>query len=143
MGRKSPAASKSRTRVIVPKFPTITNLKQWHVQLVRNVVLASGRTDHAEVQWMNAVMAVNSKFEDFADCGGARFATLDIKLHAALTQIIKDGCKTLAAKLSSLEDSTITKGGIVNGRQVAWLVHDWFRLNPEMKPLMGFKPSRT
>ena len=67
-------------------------------------------------------MKEGSKFDDFADSGGARFATLDIKLHAALTQVIKDGCKTLAAKLSSLEDSTMTKGGIVNGRQVVWLV---------------------
>ena len=86
---------------------------------------------------MGAVLANNSKFEDFANSGGARFATLDIKLHAAKTQVINDGCKTLAAKLSSLEDSAMTKGGMVTGRQVAWLVHDRLQFYSEIKPLYG------
>ena len=82
---------KEHDKVACPKFPTVINLKQWHNQLVRNVVLASGRTDHAEVEWMNAVLASGSKFEDFAASGGVRFATLDLKLHAAVTQCIKEG----------------------------------------------------
>ena len=33
----------------------------------------------------------------------------------------------------------MTKGMIVMGRLVLWLIHDWFRLNPDMKPLFGLQ----
>ena len=39
-------------KVTAPNFPAITNLRQWHNQLARNLVLASGRTDGAEVKWL-------------------------------------------------------------------------------------------
>ena len=121
---------KEQDKVLAPKFPTISNLRQWHVQLARNLMVASGRTDGAEVEWLNEVLKDGSKFEDFYSSGAARFATLDIKLHAALTAVVKEGCRTLAAKLSSMEDAVMTKGAFVRGWHIVWLIHDWFRLNP-------------
>ena len=130
---------KEHDKVSCPKFPTAVNLKVWHNQLVRNVILASGRTDHAEVEWLNAVLSAGSKFEDFATSGGARFATLDLKLHAAVTQCIKEGNKTLASKMATLEDECMLKSTIIKGRQLVWMIHHWFRVNPEMKPVYGLK----
>ena len=130
---------KEMDRVTVPKFPTLASLKQWHSQLIRNLVLASGRTDHVELRWLDEILKVGAKFEDFHNSGGARFATLDIKLHCAMTQVIKDGCRTLAAKLSTLEDEAMAKGMLLKGRQLVWLVHDWFRLNPEMQQVYGLQ----
>ena len=95
---------KEADKVLVPKFPSITNLKQWHNQLARNLVLASGRTDGQEVAWLNMVLADGAKIDLFELSGEARFATLDIKLHSALTVCIKEGNKALAAKLSNIED---------------------------------------
>ena len=66
-------------------------------------------------------------------------ATLDIKLHMAVTAVIKEGNRTLATKVSSLEDSALMKGSILKGRQLVWLVHDWFKLNADMKPLYGLQ----
>ena len=60
----------------------------------------------------------------FEVSGSARFATLDIKLHCAMTQCIKDGCKPLAAKLSTMEDEAMAMNKILKGRQLVWLVHD-------------------
>ena len=61
-------------------------------------MLAGGRADGDEVRWWNEILREDAKFEDFTDSGGARYATLDLKLHTALAAIIKAGCKTLAAK---------------------------------------------
>ena len=51
---------KEMDRVTVPKFPTLANLKQWHSQLIRNLVLASGRTDHAELKWLDEIRSRTS-----------------------------------------------------------------------------------
>ena len=130
---------KEQDKITIPKFPTVNNIKQFHNQVARNLVLASGRTDGAEVKWWNEVMKDGAKFNDFADSGDPRFATLDLKLHCALTQCVRDGNRTLAAKLASMEDEAMTKGMILKGRQLGWLIHDWFRLNPDLKPLYGLQ----
>ena len=31
------------------------------------------------------------------------------------------------------------RGELLKGRQLGWLIHDWFRLNPHMKPLYGLQ----
>ena len=94
----------------------ISNLKQWHNQLARNLVLASGRTDGQEVEWLNMVLADGAKFDLFESSGEARFATLDIKLHSALMVCITEGNKALAAKLSKMGDEYMMKGKIIKGR---------------------------
>ena len=40
-------------------------------------------------------------------------------------------------KVASLEDAALTKGTVLKGRQLVFLVHDWFKLNPHLKPLFG------
>ena len=130
---------KEQDKVTAPKFPSITQTRNWHNTVGRNLMLASGRADGAEVLWWNKVMEDGAKFEDFADSGGARFAILDLKLHQCLTAVIKEGCRTLAAKLATMEDKAMMNGEILKGRQLGWLIHDWFRLNPNMKPLYGFQ----
>ena len=126
---------KMQDKVLSPKFPSITNTKAWHNKQGRNLVLASGRADGLEAIWWNEILREGAKFEDFADSGGARYAILDLMLHASLTTIINDGNKTLAAKLASLEDEAMHKQKLLKGRQLGWLIHNWFRLNQHMKPL--------
>ena len=85
---------KERGKVLAPKFPTVVNIKQWHNQLARNLVLASGRADGQKVKWLNEVYQTGAKFEGLNSSGDARFATLDIKLHSARTAMIKEGNRT-------------------------------------------------
>ena len=88
---------KEQDKVIVLKFPAVTNIKQWHNQLARNLVLASGRTDAREVAWIiNEVVRPGSRLEGFASSGDARFLTLDTKLHMAATAVIKEGNRALS-----------------------------------------------
>jgi hypothetical protein len=83
------------------------------------------------------VFKTGAKVEDFANSGEPRFATLDIKLYAAVLSVIRDGNRTLATKVAGLEDAALTKGNVMKGRQLVFLVHDWFKLNPDMKHLYG------
>ena len=39
---------KEAGQILVPKFPSVTNIKQWHNSLARGLELASGRTDGQE-----------------------------------------------------------------------------------------------
>ena len=51
--------------------------------------------------------------------------------------VIRDGNRTLATKVAGLEDAVLMKGNVLKGRQLAFLIHDWLKLNPDMKPLYG------
>ena len=33
----------------------------------------------------------------------------------------------------------MTGGVVIKGRQLGWMIHDWFRLNPDLKPLNGLE----
>ena len=89
--------------------------------------------------WINEVFKSGAKIEDFASSANASFATLDIKLYMAVLAVIRDGNRTLATKVAILEDAASSKNLVMKGRQLVFLVHDWFRLNPDMKPSFGLQ----
>ena len=64
---------------------------------------------------------------------------MDIRLRSVMTAIIKEGNCTIATKLASLEGATLDNGTIWKGRHVVWPIHDWFRLNPDKKPLCSIQ----
>ena len=102
-------------------------------------MLAGGRSDEAEIGWWSEILAEGSKFEDFAVETDPRFTTLSLKLTSSLVQCIKEVNKTLAAKVASLEDEAMNRGTLLKGRQLGWLVHNWFRLHPDMKQLYSLE----
>jgi hypothetical protein len=57
----------------------------------------------------------------------------------AITATIKEGNWEWATKLPSLEDTALKKRTLLKERQLVWLVHDWFKLNPDTKPLDGLQ----
>ena len=70
--------------------------------MARALVTASAFADFAEIEWACKAYQSGKKFEDFADSGGAIYATLDLKLHMVLAAFTKAGCETLATKLASV-----------------------------------------
>ena len=57
----------------------------------------------------------------------------------AVLAVIREGSRTVATKVARLEDAALSKNLVMKGRQLVFLVHDWFRLNPDMKPLFGLQ----
>ena len=63
-------------------------LRAWMIKLAKAVITASGRTDQKEYAWLALVQKEGSSADDFADSGGSRFETLDMKLSTALSTLI-------------------------------------------------------
>ena len=74
--------------LVVPKWPHIAQLQQWIIQLGKNLVESSNKTDHAEIAWINECK--DKEFEQLADSGGERFKKLDNKLAAVIHRAYRD-----------------------------------------------------
>ena len=57
----------------------------------------------------------------------------------AVLAVIHEGNHTLATEVVSLENAALTKGTVLKGREFLFLVHEWFKLNPDLKPLLGLQ----
>ena len=84
----------------MPDFPTMAQLPQWKMQLLHNVVAASGREeDEVVTRWLLRVERDGMTFDRLKKSGDG-FRTLDRKLAAALSKIFSG---ELARKLGSSE----------------------------------------
>ncbi len=81
---------KEAEKIIVPKFPNMSNLPQWRNAVSRNLACASSQADGKEVEWILATFEDGVTFDSLAQTGHDLFASLDIKLSAVVTAIIRD-----------------------------------------------------
>ncbi len=78
---------------MVPKFPSMANRMVWRV--ARAIVSASSQADCAEAGWFGDSFKEGVAFDALADSGGDRFASLDIKLSAALSAMVREAPSAL------------------------------------------------
>ena len=79
---------KTPKQIRVPKFPTVTQLQQWRRSIARELVASSAYNDKAEVKWFQKASAKCVKFEDLADVGDPRFASIDALPCSALIRTL-------------------------------------------------------
>ena len=94
-------------KIVIPKFPKVTNLKQWRIGVCRGLLNASGRSDAAEIPWLLKATGGTKKYDDLEDSGDPRFRTLDQKLAVALVATVKAECQILATKLQTLDEKAL------------------------------------
>ena len=80
--------------------------------------------------------AKTATFEQLADSGGQRFHHLDAALATAL---IKTVPSQLRIRIQKKEDELIKVAKVIKGRQVVWMVYDWFRTKPHMQSHHGYQ----
>ena len=120
-------------KVVVPKFPKVGRFLQWRIQVTNNLVSASGRTDAKEVSWLNEVFGSEATYESLAESGPKRFQSLDLKLGASLSAIIRDSeAQTLIDDLERHASEAMKSGSVVKGRQVYWMINSFFKTNPAL-----------
>ena len=121
-------------KVIVPKFPHIGDVPVWKQNVARNLTVATGRIDYKEISWINEVQKVGQTMEGLADSGkGKRFKQLDIRLAVSLVACVKEGCPELNRTIQRKENELMeAKGQCLRGRQIMWLILDYFKTNQEM-----------
>ena len=103
-------------------------------KLGRSLWTISQYYDRAEVKWLNE--STKKTFEELKDSGEDRYVYLDALLAIALEKVLPPGLyrqfDRLCVKLGKT-DETIT------GRQMIWMIHDYFRTNGHMNVVYGYK----
>ena len=89
----------------------------------QEVVAASGRPEEA-FAWILEVQKKDTAFESLGDSG--IFASLDVKLAAAITKIAK---AEVERKLSRLADELAKDGRLLKGRQCLFVLYEQFKLD--------------
>ena len=120
----------------VAAFPTWAQLNQWDIEISQALCAVSPYRDMAEVEWYRKAMAKDATFESLADSGEARFHPLDLILAVALARIIP---KDLAPRVRTRQDDAYKKGKVLMGRQMAWIIHDWYRTEEHMGAAYGYR----
>ena len=116
----------------VPNFPTIPNLNGWKMQVGKNLVTASGRTDRREIGWWGEVCNPSATFETLEDSGEERFLSLDLKLPTALSLMLKSANNAVTRQVVLREHTANMNGRMLKGRQIAWLIYKHLQTNPNM-----------
>ena len=94
---------------------------------------ASGRTDTEKVGWLSEVFDQEATFESLAESGPKRFRSLDLKLGASLSAIIRDsGAHTLIDDLERHASHAMKSGPVIKGRQIYWMINSFFKANPAL-----------
>ena len=116
------------TELRVPKFPTYAEIGRWLNRVARNVwSISETPGDKAEIAW---VMQVQEKsYEELADSGEERFATMDALLVMALEKIIPPDLNRI---YQDKQDEAIKDNRVVLGRQLLWLILNSFRTPDHM-----------
>ena len=108
----------------------MAQLPQWKMQLLHNVVAASGREeDEVVTRWLLRVERDGMTFDRLKQSGDG-FRTLDQKLAAALSKIFSG---ELARKLSIAERRNLRENErLLTGRQKLFSMYEHFRTNDSM-----------
>ena len=96
--------------------PHVSNVQAWLIQLGKNLVEASARSDAAEIGWINECKV--KEFEELADSGPHRFHKLDLKLSANLMEMIRGSNEavTFLNDLAIMDEMTHAANGMLKGR---------------------------
>ena len=102
----------------------------WFCQQAVFLETASLHDDCKDVWWWDEIRETGSKFEDFADIGAERFILPDMALAQNLSRMIIACSPELSDRLATVARTplrSIPRNPPITGRQVAWLIYDWFR----------------
>ena len=119
--------------VTVPPFPKITQVPSWKSMLARNLIAASTHTDKKEVAWLNEVE-------------GSTFEALVIQVRKDLSSsirclfpaLMKLNLPTqLRLDINQHELTAMKNGTSISGRQVIYLIYQWFATDEYMSTVYG------
>eukprot|EP00972_Heterocapsa_arctica_P017555 2594403-Heterocapsa_arctica.AAC.1 len=89
--------------------------------------------------WMCDGVGPGVTFESLADSGEDRFKSLDIKVSASLGKIIKIANNSLTQELQLLEQAVASTGGMLMGRQIAYIIYTFCQTSPNMDFTYGIE----
>ena len=116
---------KEAESIKLPDFPSPETYRSWKISMRETVRAASDQPDEA-FKWLLEVYTKESTLESLRDTG--KFLTLDTKLLAALSKIVKG---ELGRRILNHKEVEASKGHAVRGRQVLLMFEQFFKTNEE------------
>ena len=117
---------KEQDKITLNPMPTPQQYRSWRLSTIQKVVAASGR-GHRAFQWIMAVEDVDFGFEALG-YPGREYKSLDAKLAAAITETATG---ELGRQLTHRTEVEMNAGRLITGRQLLWIMQEYFRLNEE------------
>jgi len=114
---------KEADTIKVPAFPQAETHRNWRIKLRDAVVAASAKPGETFV-WVSETWTDGQTIEALRKV--QPFATLDAKLMSALTNTLTG---EFARRVDTYKETEAAAGRIVRGRQVLWMIHDFFSTN--------------
>ena len=121
---------KEREIVLFEPWPSVKHLIAWKTSFRGEVTIGSGRPEEALV-WLYEMNDAKNHHDLISSTSrqGQNFATLDMKIANALWRIMPGDLKRRVSIWDSLQEKQYNK--MLNGRQLAWIIFDYFNM-PEV-----------
>ena len=116
---------KEAESIRLPDFPSPETYRSWKISMRETVRAASDQPDEA-FKWLLEVYTKEATLESLRETG--KFLTLDTKLLAALSKIVKG---ELGRRILNHKEVEASKGHAVRGRQVLLMFEQFFKTNEE------------
>ena len=116
---------KEAESIRLPDFPSPETYRSWKISMRETVRAASDQPDEA-FKWLLEVYTKEATLESLRATG--KFLTLDTKLLAALSKIVKG---ELGRRILNHKEVEASKGHAVRGRQVLLMFEQFFKTNEE------------
>ena len=118
-----------------PPWPHVAQLERWLSLLISLILQATRYCDSLEIGWTLEVKKFT--FEALAEAGTQRMQMLDKTLKGALRCILPPDLKK---EVQDMENTSLrTLQTALSGRQILWLILDYFRVNGHMDTLYSVK----
>ena len=117
---------KEANKITFPEWPSHAKLRRWKLAFKKKIAGASSKPKLAFI-WAGSVETAKS-WQELEDGDDDEFETLNAKIGAGLTDIIPTS-SDFARDILNLEERLAKEGKMLNGRQLAWLMYENFRVS--------------
>ena len=132
---KSTAKLREQNELKAPKFPNVSTLQAFRLDLYDRMALCAQDKPVTKVaKWLQKVEKDKIKMGKLLEPGPG-FASLDRKLAVALQAILP---KDLEMRVQT-DKAAMKKGPLMSGRQVLWHMYRHLRTSPNQTKLYGFR----
>ena len=114
-------------------WPQRAQFRQWKLAFKKAVSSGSGKSEEC-YKWISQVEAAKD-WKDLVNKEDDQFIELNAKIASGLAQILQgDICK----QIEIIETELDKEHKLLNGRQIAWLIYDYFKTSTTEGTVMDF-----
>ena len=132
-------SSKAYERLEVPALPKPGKVDQWLQHIAESLVRSGGYSDDKELAWLFEVKTATAESLAILS-SSSRFQKADIALAAKVESVIMKSEASLRQQMQLRKVALQrTEFRILKGRELIWMVLDFFKLNKDMAPYYDYQ----